>query len=186
MTKNPVGFLSYVRDDDAHDRGRLTEFRKRLSGEVFAQTGECFDIFQDRNDIAWGQNWRERIHDCIDAGAFLICIITPRFFKSDSCRDEIERFALWEKQLGRNDLILPVYYIDCPLLNDGSRRKSDPVAQLISERNWADWRDQRFESINSPRSMKMFARLAGHIRSALDTRFPVEGFDPRAGVARQP
>src|SRR5438094_877627 len=95
---HPVGFMSYVRADDDHDRGMLTEFRKRLSGEVFAQTGEIFHIFQDRTDIGWGQSWQERIDDAIDAGTFLICIITPRFFLSASCRNELERFLAREKE----------------------------------------------------------------------------------------
>jgi len=182
MIKNPIGFLSYVRSDDEHDDGRLTEFRRRLSGEVVAQTGERFDIFQDRTHIAWGQSWEERIHDCVDAGIFLICIITPGFFKSEMCRSEIERFALREKLLGRRDLILPVYYIHCPVLSDESLCRNDPVAQLISERNYVDWRALRFDSLKSPRSKKMFAKLAGDIRSALETRFPAEGFGPVAGT----
>src|SRR5437763_15395634 len=103
MSKYPVGFFSYVRADDQNDSGYLTQFRKKLSSEVHAQTGEIFDIFQDREDIGWGAHWESRISDCIDAGMFLICIITPCFFKSDACRSELERFLLREKELGRND-----------------------------------------------------------------------------------
>lgn len=53
MSSNAIGFMSYVRADDEHDAGYLTDFRERLSGEVRAQTGMRFDIFQDRHDIAW-------------------------------------------------------------------------------------------------------------------------------------
>lgn len=172
MGRHPTGFMSYVRADDEHDRGSLTEFCRRLSGEVHAQTGELFHIFQDRNDIAWGQSWRERINDCIDAGTFLICIITPRFFMSDSCRNELERFVAREREIGRSDLILPVYYIDCPVLNEECRRDADPLAQLIGTRNYVDWRELRFESIDSPQAKKMLAKLATDIRRALETRFP--------------
>ena len=55
MSNNPIAFMSYVRMDDAHENGRLSQFRERLSGEVRMQCGEEFEIFQDRNDIAWGQ-----------------------------------------------------------------------------------------------------------------------------------
>jgi hypothetical protein len=34
MDKFPIGFMSYVRFDDEHENGRLTELCKRLSGEV--------------------------------------------------------------------------------------------------------------------------------------------------------
>jgi hypothetical protein len=55
MNEQPIGFMSYVRFDDQHENGRLTEFCKRLSGEVRIQTGETFEIFQDRNSIGWRQ-----------------------------------------------------------------------------------------------------------------------------------
>jgi len=55
--RQPVAFMSYVHFDDTHENGRLTQFRERLSAEVRMQTGEEFPIFQDRNDIRWGQNW---------------------------------------------------------------------------------------------------------------------------------
>ena len=61
MNKHPVGFMSYVRIDDQHESGRLSQFCDRLTGEVRMQTGEEFRIFQDRNDIAWGQQWQQRI-----------------------------------------------------------------------------------------------------------------------------
>jgi hypothetical protein len=51
--------MSYVRFDDAHEDGQLTAFRERLAGEIRIQAGREFPIFQDRNDIAWGQNWRQ-------------------------------------------------------------------------------------------------------------------------------
>ena len=92
MTKLPVAFMSYVRLDDAHEDGRLSEFRKRLSAEVKMQTGDEFPIFQDRNDIHWGQNWKERLEDSLDEVTFLIPIITPSFFNSQACRAEFERF----------------------------------------------------------------------------------------------
>jgi F-box protein 11 len=172
MSKYPVGFWSYVRADDEHDRGYLSTFRIRLSGEVYAQTGEMFDIFQDREDIGWGANWEDRINDCIDAGMFLICIITPRFFKSDGCRNELERFIAREKELGRHDLILPIYYITCPMLEDAGKRGADPLMQLISARNYVDWRDLRFESLDSQEAKRKLAEIATDIRKALETRLP--------------
>ncbi|MFN2453615.1 MAG: right-handed parallel beta-helix repeat-containing protein [Pyrinomonadaceae bacterium] len=79
--------MSYVRFDDQHENGRLTEFRERLSGEVQMQTGESFSIFQDRNDILWGQHWKERIVDSIDAVTFLIPIIDTQLNSQGTLED---------------------------------------------------------------------------------------------------
>jgi F-box protein 11 len=113
--RQPVAFLSYVHSDDEHDNGGLTQFCKCLSAEIKVQTGEEFPIFQDRKDIKWGQNWKERIENTLDEVTFLIPIITPSFFTSTPCCDEFKRFIEREKKLNRNDLILPVYYVSSPL-----------------------------------------------------------------------
>ena len=42
MPQIPMAFLSYVRLDDQHENGRLSEFAQRLSGEVRLQTEKCF------------------------------------------------------------------------------------------------------------------------------------------------
>src|SRR5437764_11340556 len=107
-----AGFLSYVREDDQYEQGRITEISKLLSGAVRMQSGELFPIIQDI-DIDWGEQWMERIEKSIDSVTFLIPIITPGFFKSDVCRSELLQFLDREKKLNRNDLILPVYYVDC-------------------------------------------------------------------------
>src|SRR3972149_6109518 len=164
--RQPVAFMSYVHSDDKY--GHLTQFRERLSDEVRMQTGEEFPIFQDRKDIWWGQNWKERIEESLDEVTFLISIITPSFFNSQACRDELERFLEREKKLKRNDLILPVYYVDCPLLNDQAKRATDKLAQVIADRQYADWRDIRFEPFTSPQVGKILAQLAVQIRDALE------------------
>ena len=109
MPLEPVAFLSYVRLDDRHEDGRLSEFCSRLAGEIRMQTGRPFHIFQNRKDIGWGEKWQQRIEDSLDAATFLIPIVTPGFFYSDPCG---ARRAERERKLGRKDLILPVYYLD--------------------------------------------------------------------------
>jgi len=168
LSKHPIAFMSYVRLDDQHENGRLTQFRERLSSEVRMQTGESFEIFQDRNDIKWGQQWKERIDGALDTVTFLIPMITPGFFKSPACREELERFVKRQAHLGRNDLILPVYYVDSPVLNDESRRKRDSLAAVIAARQYADWRDLRFEPLTSPEVGKRLAGIAKQIVEALE------------------
>ena len=164
----PAAFMSYTHFDDDRDRGRLTEFHKHLSSEVRAQTGEDFPIFQDRRDIEWGQNWQERIDGAINQVTFLIPIITPSYFKSQPCRHELEKFLRREKELGRNDLILPLYYIDTPLLSDNEKRASDSLAQAVAAHHYADWRDLRFDPFDSPPVCRKLADLAIQIRNALE------------------
>ncbi len=162
----PAAFLSYDRLDDRY--GHISKFKERLADEVCIQTGTEFTIFQDRDDILWGENWRSRVEDSLDDVAFFIPIITPSFFKSEYCRAELEQFLKREEGLNRTDLILPVYYVSTPLLDDAARRSEDALAQAISECQYADWRELRFEPFDSPRVGKELERLAAQIRYAMD------------------
>jgi parallel beta-helix repeat protein len=164
MSREPAAFMSYVRFDDQHDDGQLSQFRERLSAEVQVQTGEGFVIFQDRNGIAWGQNWQARINETLDAVTLLIPIITPSFFRSPPCCEEVERFLARERELGRQDLILPVYYVSTPELDDPDRRDLDELARVLAARQFADWRELRFEPFTSPVVRKALAQLASRMR----------------------
>ena len=164
MAGKAAAFMSYVRFNDEHDDGQLSAFRERLSTEVRAQTGEEFPIFQDRNDIAWGQSWQQRIDETLDAVTLLLVIITPGLFRSPACRSEVQRFLERERKLGRQDLILPVYYITAREMDDPGLREGDELARVLAARQHADWRELRFEPFTSPLVRKAIARLAERMR----------------------
>jgi hypothetical protein len=166
MSNQPAAFMSYVRFNDQHDDGQLTQFRERLSAEIRVQTGEEFLIFQDRNDIAWGQNWQTRIDEALDAVTLLLVVITPSFFRSPACRAEVERFLARERELGRQDLILPVYYVSTPELDDPKQREGDELAAVLAARQYADWRELRFEPFTSPAVRRALAQLASRMRDS--------------------
>jgi hypothetical protein len=170
----PIAFMSYASNDDKHDGGKLTLFCERLSGEVRMQTGEEFIIFQDRKHILWGQNWKKCIDESLDGATFLIPIITPGFFNSSYCREELQHFLERERKLNRNDLILPVYYVSCPLLDDAGKGGTNELAQVIATRQYADWRDLRFESFDSPQVGRRLADFAIQIRAALERTQHIE------------
>jgi parallel beta-helix repeat protein len=166
VARDPAAFMSYVRFNDEHDDGQLSALRERLSTEVRAQTGEEFPIFQDRNDIAWGQSWQQRIDEALDAVTLLLVIITPGLFRSPPCRAEVARFVERERSLGRQDLILPVYYISAREMDDPALRDGDELARVLAARQFADWRELRFEAFTSPVVRKAIAQLAARMRDA--------------------
>jgi parallel beta-helix repeat protein len=179
----PAAFMSYVRFDDAHEDGQLSAFRERLAGEIRIQTGHEFPIFQDRNDIAWGQNWRQRIEETLDEVTLLLVIVTPGLFHSPACRDEVARFRERERELGRTDLILPVYYVAAQEMDDPDRRHADDLASLLWSRQYADWRELRFEPLTSPVVRKQIATLATRMRDTF-WQLPAGPVTATSGSAR--
>ena len=163
-------FLSYARVNDQHDGDRLTHFCTKLAGEVETVTGEAFHIFQDRLDIRTGQDWKDRINETIDSALLLIAILTPSFFRRPVCIAEVQRFLDREKTLGRADLIIPIYYVDVPELA-GTEAGPHGLFEIIRRREYFDWRELRFEELDSAATRRALNRVAKHIRDAIK-RFP--------------
>jgi WD40 repeat protein len=169
MTNAAAAFLSYAHINDEQDGGKVTAFGKALQGEVRVQTGRSdFRIFQDRDGVAWGQAWQERINQSLDAATFLIPVLTPSFFASEQCRQELRRFLDREENLARDDLVLPVYWIATPLLDEPALRASDELARELTRRQYADWRELRFRRLARSDVRQALAALATRVRDALD------------------
>lgn len=164
MVREPIAFLSYVRSDDDHDNGQITQLRLKLEGELKAQTGRIFPIFQDRNDITWGQHWLQRIEGSLLEVTFLIPILTPSFFQSPACRHEFKTFALKERQLGLSKLILPLYYLTSDELE---RSGVDEIGDVVRDRHWTDWRPHRFKPLTHVDVLEAVAKMASGIRVAI-------------------
>ena len=93
MASKPLdAFLSYTRFDDRHDGGAITEFCRRLASAVRAVTGAPFQIFQDVVGMGIGEHWPGKLDEMLNAARFFIPIVTPSYFTSKPCRDELEKF----------------------------------------------------------------------------------------------
>lgn len=160
--RQSAAFLSYARSDD--DDERITMLRRRLEAEIRKQTGEVFPIFQDREDIFVGEQWRDRVQNSINGSTLLFAVVTPSFLKSNSCREEVKLFAERERRLERDDLIIPISYIRTPALTD----PKDEVSKLLKDRQFFDWGDLRFKSMKSNKVRKAIAVLAEQAVEAME------------------
>jgi hypothetical protein len=179
-------FLSYTRTDDEYFGGNITALRKLLELGVKVVTGDAkFEIFQDVDGIQLGQQWEKRIEDTISSAKFLIPIITPSFFSSQPCRDEFNKFVDHEKALGRDDLILPIYFITVPSLEKSDLRNADPLAMELSRRQRYDWREWSELPIQDPTVRKAVRELSQQIAQALQRTDDVLAEKRRAAGAER-
>jgi formylglycine-generating enzyme required for sulfatase activity len=167
MPLKPVAFLSYAHIDDEYHDGAITEFRKQLTRAVRVIAGQDFDIFQDRDGIEWGENWRETLGAALGEVRFLIPILTPSFFRSEECRIEVQAFLDREAASSRNDLILPIYYLESSLMEDKEQRARDRLASALASHQHRDWRSLRKEPFTSPKVRDALEGLARDIERAL-------------------
>lgn len=154
-------FLSYSRDDDNHEGGLISALRESLMSEFRFQTGQELFVFQDTANIELGENWRRRLENEIDTTKFLLVILTPSYLRSPRCRDELRRFLQREEELGRDDLVLTVYYASIP------EDAGDDLASVLLDRQYVDWRGLRFHTFDDVPVRRAVATLASSIASAL-------------------
>ncbi len=161
MEDKPDAFLSYSRFDDRN--GKITAFRSYLSDAVEEVSAYSFNIFQDTKEVGIGQNVQIVLTDMLCQSRFFIPILTPKFFNSDHCRDELRRFLELEYKTGRQDLILPIYWITCPVLEDHLLKAKDDLAKAIDERQRSDWRELRYREFSETAVAQQLEALATQI-----------------------
>jgi formylglycine-generating enzyme required for sulfatase activity len=172
--RKPAIFLSYTRFDDTYEDGALSTLRERLEKALRFSSGEPLDIFQDVEDIKHGQNLHQRIEESLDEAMVFVPIITPSYLKSKWCRKEFERFLRREQQLGRGDLILPIYYqrvLTLERARQGPQAASaapDALVRELAPRLSVDWRDLRRKGLESQEIRMAVESIAERILEVLE------------------
>lgn len=69
----------------------------------------------------------------------------------------------------------------CAVLTNETKRKADPIAEVVAGRQHVDWRDLRFEPFTSPDVGRMLAKMAEQIADAMEREFVAEPVSPEKG-----
>jgi formylglycine-generating enzyme required for sulfatase activity len=146
---------------------------------VGAAIGRDFEIFQDCEGIAWGQHWRTRLDEALEEALFLIPILTPSYFNSRPCRAELETFLELERRSGRKDRVLSLYFLTAPVYE----QKTDPLAEILHERQHRDWRHLRIDPMGSAKVVRALDSLAGELADAIHARQDEPTGKPEQGGA---
>lgn len=166
MESAPAVFFSYARDDDKREGRKLSQIRNALQAELSVLSGDEWHVFQDVEDIGVGEQWEKRLEEGLTGSTFFLAIITPTYLKRDACRNELKRFLTHEQRVGRDDLVIPLLYLDTPTLVDSHLRERDALARAIAQRQWHNWTDLRLKSLETTDARRRLADLAKAILDA--------------------
>jgi hypothetical protein len=153
-------FCSYVHKDN-ENFGTAVEFLvEDIRALHEAETGRTLQIFFDRTDIGWGQDFRNAISDSVENATFFIPIITARYFQSDNCRDELLSFYGKCRSLGVTELILPIILAGASQIREDSDDELVRVVARIQYINWSQiWPAGRDSSAWRTGVMQLVRRL---------------------------
>jgi CheY-like chemotaxis protein len=179
-----LAFLSYTRTDDEFFGGYISTFREVLEKAVHVVTGEkTFRIFQDIEGLVIGENWQKKLTEVIQDSSFLVPMLSPLFLNSTPCRDEVTQFLQHERNLNRDDLILPIYFLTSAKLEKEEEKNKDPLATEIAKRQRFDWREKADVPLQEPAARKAILELANAIAKRLNA---LEAKPPTPPAATKP
>jgi TIR domain len=140
-------FLSYAQVDDEYANGAVSQLRTLIEKEGRRVTGQkLFTIFRDKDHIFPGETFEFTIAEALKQSFILIPIITPTYFESEPCLRELEQFIEKENILGRQDLVIPIYFVEA---NDmlrteyamqGRPENVQRAASIFKQRQYVDFR----------------------------------------------
>lgn len=177
MTKTPHVFMSYAQFDDDFEGGALRRFRDELSRTLRFVSGNEMSIFQEGADVKLGEQVQERISQSLNEAMVLVPVLTPSFFTDPTCRNILTRFLERERQLGRDDLVLTVYYQRVPDL-EYAQESTDPLLRALAQRHPLDWQPLRGKDFNDPQVRQALERLAERIVALVEELQRIQQTEP--------
>lgn len=173
----PRLFYSYSNADDQHDNGAVLKLKAKIEGEFKTQTGGApLKIVLDKDEIGWGEHWRDKLDSEMMDSLFVIPIFSANFLNSQECRREILRFLEMERVRDRKDLILPIYYETVDSLDGNSEDHLDEdrrtVLQAIRDHQYIDWRSYRIDGFETRDARKTLKDVALRLKQAVARATP--------------
>lgn len=157
-------FWSYAHEDNDRQHGRVLSLAQAIGDEFAVTTGNDLKIFVDRENLAWGELWRDRIDRALGQVPFFIAIVTPKYVKSPECRRELLAFNREAKSRDIGRLLLPILFINVKELDEKS---DDEVLALIARTQYVDWRDLRLKDAGDPEVLRAINALALRMETLL-------------------
>lgn len=182
----PIGFWSYVRRDDDISRGKVSQLRDLILGELEAQLGQEVPVFKDTASISHGARWEPQTIGALSDATFFIPVLTPNFLRSEWCCREVRLFLARQRQLLDTypDLpsasrIFPIHYVD---VTDADALDEE-VRDTLMELQHLNFLGMRHRSCDDPVVQAEASTFVTAIRNLLRLRVEVPD-GPLPGVEK--
>ena len=153
-------FLSY-----SHESDNYLNLSQPLSADLVTmikmRSNRDVEIFLDREDLKWGERFKESIDNGLTGATVLFVIATAQYLDSDFCRYEFLQFMNAAKAQGSEEvrrLILPIMPVNAKGIF--VKDSDDEIASEIAEIQYELIEEAVLEGPGSPAWRRAVARLA--------------------------
>lgn len=106
-------FISYARDDikaieELHKFSWTIEFCKKLKARLGLSTSKKLEIFLDDNNMLLGDKISDKLKEDIQSSKFFIPLLSPNYFNSRWCREELSYFLEIQPNEKQTRYIIPL------------------------------------------------------------------------------
>ena len=174
LTADPVArlFVSYVHEDNDYFGGAITAFADDLARAFRVNTGNDIEVVIDTKALKWGDDWKSRLSEEVDAAQFMLAVVTPNYLKSDACRDELLQFSAAAESLDKPRRLLSLIWIPLPTAMTADR--NDPALRIINESQFKDGSGLRDLERGSTKYRRALESLAHSLADAVEaSRKPI-------------
>ena len=155
-------YVSYAYPDNAD--GFVNQLGDLLAEELHIQTGEPIGVACDTDRVRLGAIRSKQIENLVERASVLVPVMSPSYFKSDTCRREFELFLERGSQPNR-PLVFPVYFVTAgDVENTAAQTQSAWIRSLVRHKSF-DLRGHRFD-LTSKKARPVIVALANSIRDA--------------------
>lgn len=134
-------FISYNhKDQNSSIGGDIRQFADDVVDALDGLYGRTVSIFLDENDLKWGDDLWARLDQELQTSTFLMPFITPRYLKSDACRQEFTTFSEAAQRYGSEQLLLPLIWIKPPVFDSDT---TDPIVKRVQSTFYLDVTEAR-------------------------------------------
>lgn len=99
LIANLLLFVSYHHDDNDYLNGAITDLVRDIIKNLEYSFGEAVELFIDEDNIEWGAELHKTIENDLLYTDFLLAMVTPRYFRSEYCCYEFNKFFIWQKRI---------------------------------------------------------------------------------------
>lgn len=176
-------FMSYTHADQGSiTGGDLRQFTLDVVDAIEGLYGREVETFIDVKDGTWGENLWDRLEQELATSTFLLPFITPRYLKSEACREEFMRFSETAQRAGVGKLLLPLIWMKPAQLD--RENSDDPLVQTLKRTRYRDVSVARRADRESAEYRNAVEEVAGRINSIIDEMETVPAQNP--GEAETP
>ncbi|MDY0985149.1 TIR domain-containing protein [Microbacterium sp. CFBP9023] len=179
METTAKAFWSYAHADNTRENDRILRLADLVRSEYELLTGTTIEIFTDRSEIAWGDDFRQKLDQALQETSFFIPILTPTYFLREECRKELSQFVRSAKALGLQQLLMSIRYI--PVV-DLTEESPDELKAVAARMQYELWDGMRLVDEHSAEHRIAVNRLAARLAQLATSLESESGSTPSSGA----